>query len=196
MTPWRGKWTIFCPISFPYPGWLGLPSQISHAISAHPDHGDLPALLPEQAHVNINTDCATGASSLSCTKAASTEVVIPHGATSQRVIRVAHTPHLKDCAENGSMWWPDFPSLPDLNGPVSSCWPSGGDCITTLLILHEQVGCGLEGGQGPASPECILNLFAKILVNPWCRADMSLPELPPYLIPIVFSAFFHLCCAG
>lgn len=128
VTPWRGgKWTCSCPVSFPYPGCLGLPSQISHEISAHPDHGDLPALLPQQAHVNINTYCATGASSLSCTKAASTGVVIPHGATSQRVIRVACTPHLKDCAENGSMRWPDFPSLPNLKGPVSSCWLSKGD---------------------------------------------------------------------
>lgn len=104
--------------------------------------------------MNINTYCATGASSLSCTKAASTGMVIPHGATSQRVIRVARTPHLKDCAENGSMRWPDFPSLPNLKGPVSSCWPSGGDCD-----VSKQGDCGLEGGQGPASPECVPDGF-------------------------------------
>lgn len=157
-TPWRGKWTSSCPVSFPYPRGLGLPSPISHEISAHPDHGDLSALLAQQAHVNINTYCATGASSLSCTKAASTGVVIPHGATSQRVIRIACTPHLKDCAENGSMWWPVFPSLPDLKGPVS-CWPSGGDCdVATLFLPQEHGGCGMEGGQGLASPECVLKL--------------------------------------
>lgn len=136
--------------SVPYPsptqGCLGLPFQMSHEISAHPDHGDVPALFPQQAHVNINTYCATGASSLSCTKAASTRVVTPHGATSQRVIRIACTPHLKDCAENGSMRWPDFPSLPDLHGPVSSCWPSGGDWgLSTLLMLLEQGGLWTGG---------------------------------------------------
>ena len=92
------------PTSFPSPRRPETPSKISSWISAHPDHGDLLALLPQQAHVNINTYCAAGAKkdfSLICTKAASTRRVTPHGATSQRVIRNDCTPHLKDCAENG-----------------------------------------------------------------------------------------------
>lgn len=95
---------FYSPYPSPHPDCLWLPSKISSLISAHPDHGDLPALLPQQAHVNINTYCAAGAKrycSLSCTKAASTRRVTSHGATSQQVIRIDCTPHLKDCAENG-----------------------------------------------------------------------------------------------
>lgn len=91
------------PRSFPSPRLPVAPLQMGSLISAHPYHGDLPALLPQQAHVNINTYCAAGAKkycSLSCTKAVSTRQVTPHGATSQRVIRFDCTPHLKDCAEN------------------------------------------------------------------------------------------------
>lgn len=141
----------------------------------------------KQAHVHINTYCATGASSLSCTKAASTGVVIPHGATSQRVIQIARTPHLKDCAENGSMRWPDFPSLPNLKGPVSSCWPSGGDSddVSILLFLRETGGLW-TGGRARASFSWVCPWpLHWTLVTPWCGSEW---------LRCLFWSFFLLTC--
>lgn len=147
----RGKWKSFCsPHPSPRPDCLYNSPPKSSLIYAHPQIGHLLALLPQQAHVNINTYCAAGGKkycSLSCTKAASTRRVTSHGATSQDVIRIACTSHLKDCAEIGQCNGQN--PLPSLNWAKTISYyrlSKGDGCVFKTIYSTRE--CRLGGKSG------------------------------------------------